>query len=297
MRVVFIGLGKMGAPMARHLHAGGHDVVGVEPAAARRAQLAGSAFPMVETVAEAATDGLPLAIVSSLPDDDALRAAGAALAPLASPGAVFIDTSTVSLSASADTAAACAALKLAYLRAPVSGNATMAEAARLTVMASGDEPAYRRCEALFACWGPTRFYLGAGDEARVAKLAVNLLVAGSHALLAEALVLGQRGGVARDALWQVIEGSAVASPLLHAKAPALRAGDYSPTFTVAQMCKDVGLMTDTARQFGLSLPHTMLVADALRDAAADGASKRDYAWLIHLAERAAGLQPTSPNLE
>jgi hypothetical protein len=126
----------------------------------------------------------------------------------------------VSPDASAAAAALCAEGGIETLRAPVSGNAVMAENAQLTVLVSGPPAAYVRHEPLFECWGPRRLYLGAGDEARTMKLVLNLMIAVTSGMLAEALALGQRGGLAWEALWDAIAESAVGAPIVKAKAPA-----------------------------------------------------------------------------
>ena len=221
--LLFIGVGKMGLPMARHLRAAGHRVTAHDPSPERRV-LAAEQGLMVAAELPAVLSESSL-VFSSLPDDAALAVVAEAIATHAHAGAVWVDTSTVSPEASRNAAARCAARGVACLRAPVSGNSTMAERAALTVFASGDRTAYDAIEPLLACWGPQRFYLGAGEEARVAKLAVNLLIVGTSTMLAEALALGQRGGLEWAQLWQVVLASAAASPIVHAKALAFRAHD------------------------------------------------------------------------
>jgi 3-hydroxyisobutyrate dehydrogenase-like beta-hydroxyacid dehydrogenase len=284
--LLFIGVGKMGLPMARHLNAAGHAVTAFDPSPERRAMAAALGITVVDGLAGA----LPAAsrVFSSLPDDAALRAVAESVATLAPTGAVWVDTSTVSPEASADAAARCAARGIGCLRAPVSGNNVMAERAALTVFASGDRAAYEAVEPLLACWGPQRFYLGTGEQARIAKLAVNLLIVGTSTMLAEALALGEQGGLARDALWQVIEASAVASPIIKAKAPALRADDYTPTFTVEQMRKDVALIRAAALQLGVATPVADVASTSLDRASAAGEGGEDYAVVIRDARRAAG---------
>ena len=164
-------------------------------------------------------------VFSSLPDDAALAVVAEARATHAAAVAVWVDTSTVSPEASRNAAARCTARGVACLRAPVSGNNTMAERAALTVFASGERATYDPVQPLLACWGRQRFYLGAREEARIAKLAVNLPIVGTSTTLAEALALGQRGGLELAQLWQVVLVSAAASPIVHAKALAFRAHD------------------------------------------------------------------------
>jgi 3-hydroxyisobutyrate dehydrogenase-like beta-hydroxyacid dehydrogenase len=290
--VLFIGVGKMGLPMARHLHAAGHRVIAVDGAADRRALAAAQGLEVVDLLPVALhrlgeSAGSPL-IVSSLPDDDALATVGEVLAAHAPLAAVWIDTSTVSPAASRAAAERVAATRgVACLRAPVSGNATMAERAALTVFVSGERTLYDACGAIFACWGPQRFWLGPGDEARIAKLVVNLLIVGTSTMLAEALALGERGGLESKALWQAIEASAAASPIIKAKAPALKAGDYTPTFTVEQMRKDVSLIRAAAEAVGVATPVADVASAALDRAAAAGAGALDYAVVIREARRAA----------
>jgi 3-hydroxyisobutyrate dehydrogenase len=281
--VLFVGVGKMGLPMARHLRAAGHAVTAFDPAPDRLALATAAGLPVVHTLAGA----LPKAalVVSSLPDDAALLAVADDVANHAAAGALWVDTSTVSPEASASAAARCAARGVYSLRATVSGNNTMAERAGLTVFASGPRAAYDRVEPLLACWGPQRFYLGEGEQARIAKLAVNLLIVGTSTMLAEALALGQRGGLQWPQLWQVIEASAAASPILRAKAPQLREHDYTPTFTVQQMQKDVALIHAAAQSLGVATPVTDVAAAALQRAVASGDGGDDYAVVIRGALR------------
>lgn len=276
--LLFVGVGKMGLPMARHLHAAGHRVTAFDLSADRRAAAAAAGLVVATDLAAALADH-PL-VISSLPDDAALDAVAHAVAGHAPAGATWIDTSTVSPEASRVAAARAGACGVACLRAPVSGNTTMAERAALTVFASGDRAAWDAHDSLFACWGPQRFYLGPGEEARYAKLAVNLLIVGTSTMLAEALALGECGGLEWQALWNVIEASAAASPIVKAKAPALRAHDYTPTFTVDQMRKDVALIRGAARALGVATPVADVASAALDHAAAGGAATEDYAVVI-----------------
>ncbi|WP_119353485.1 NAD(P)-dependent oxidoreductase [Azohydromonas sediminis] len=282
--VLFVGVGKMGLPMATHLHAAGHRVTAFDPSPERRALAAQRGLAVVARL-EPALARAPV-VVSSLPDDAALRTVAAQVGAHAAAGTVWIDTSTVSPEASRDAAAQAAARGVACLRAPVSGNNVMAERAALTVFVSGDRTAYDACEPLFACWGPQRFWLGDAEQARVAKLAVNLMIVGTSTMLAEALALGERGGLEWQRLWDVVEASAVASPIVRAKAPALRAHDYTPTFTVEQMRKDVSLIRAAAAALGVATPVTDVAAAALDRAAAAGEGGDDYAVVIRDARRA-----------
>lgn len=290
--IVMIGLGKMGAPMARRIAQSGRTVVGVDPDGSRRTLFApfGMSFATIGEAMSAA--GLPgeRIIVTSLPDDGALETVAEGLLPLATAGDGLVDTSTVSLAASAAVSTLCTAGSVPYLRAPVSGNAVMAEAGQLTVLASGDADLFAQCDPIFACWGEKRIYLGGAEQGRVAKLALNLMIAVTSGMLAEAMALSERGGVQRDAMWELVTRSAVASPIVAAKAPALRRDDYTSTFSVRQMRKDLSLIKDAAASVGVDVPLAAQVDSALLAADQAGLGDRDYAVIIELARRTAGLE-------
>lgn len=284
-QVHFLGVGKMGLPMASHLARAGHRLSVADPSAERLALAAQAGLSLGDAHSIAQAD----VIASSLPHDQALLAVAAEVAAQAKPGAIYLDTSTVSLAASAQAAALCQARGIAMLRVTVSGNNKMAEAAQLTVMASGDRAAYERAEPLLACWGPQRFYLGEGEQARLMKLVVNLLIAQTSAMLAEGLTLGRKGGLQWQDMWQVLCASAVGSPILKAKSVQLSERDFTPTFTVEQMIKDLDLIVGAARDVHAPLPQTAATLQLMHAAVAQGEALDDYAAIIKAVERSAGL--------
>jgi len=290
-RIGFLGLGKMGLPMARHLAAHGHALSGYDPAEDRRAA-AQAAGLQIALRADDLVAASPV-VVSSLPDDEALEATARLMAAHARPRTVYIDTSTVSIEASARAAALLAAADVIYLRCTVSGNNHMAESAQLTMMVSGSQAAYDDLGAIFDCWGATCFYLGAGEQARLMKLVINLMIMLTSGMLAEALTLGRKGGLAWADMWQVIAASAVASPIVKAKAAPLEQRDFSATFTVEQMRKDVRLILDAGATLNVPLSLAALAAQWLSSAAAQGESDNDYAAVIKVIERASALGPAS----
>ncbi len=285
-RVHVLGAGKMGLPMASHLHRAGHLVTVEDPDESRLA-LARQAGLRVATGSEAVRAAE--LVLSSLPNDAALLSVGERVAAQASPGATFLDTSTVSPHASARVADWLEAAGVRYLRCTVSGNSAMAEAARLTVMASGPREAYDEWAPLLEALGPARFWLGEAEQARLMKLVVNLMVAQTSAMLAEALTLGRKGGLRWEDLWTVIEGSAVASPLLKSKAGPLSQRDFTPTFTVTQMTKDLDLILSAAADAHVPVPQTAATLQLMHAAVAQGLAQEDYAAILKVVERASGL--------
>jgi 3-hydroxyisobutyrate dehydrogenase-like beta-hydroxyacid dehydrogenase len=195
----------------------------------------------------------------------------------------------VSPACSAEVAALLEPSGIAYVRATVSGNNTMAEAAQLTVLASSPRLAYEHVLPLLRLLGPSQFWLGTGEQARLMKLVVNLMVLQTSAMLAEALTLGTKGGLQWRDMWDVLTHSAVASPILKAKSTQLAQRDFRATFTVRQMIKDVNLILDAGERLQVALPQTDLAMQLLHDAAAHGDAEADYAAIIRCVERAAAI--------
>ncbi|MDP1743057.1 NAD(P)-dependent oxidoreductase [Polaromonas sp.] len=286
-----VGVGKMGLPMAGHFHAGGHAVTVSDPGESRL-HLARSQGLQVADDAGAAMARADM-IFSSLPNDAALRQVAAQVVQSARRGAIYVDTSTVSQQVSAEVAQQLAVAGVAYLRTTVSGNNRMAEAAQLTVMASGPRASYDTALPLLKLLGPHQFYLGEAEQARLMKLVVNLMIAQTSAMLSEALTLGRKGGLDWGDMWRVLGASAVASPIVKAKSVQLGARDFTPTFTVEQMIKDLDLILDAGRAVHAPLAQTALTHQLMHAAMAQGDGQDDYAAIIKTVERSAGLD-TAP---
>lgn len=287
MKIHFVGVGKMGLPMASHFLAAGHSV-GVSDADPERLALAAAqGLPVAAEVATAiaAAD----TIFSSLPHDAALLEVATIVAASARNVAAFVDTSTVSQQVSSEVAALLQGKGIAYLRTTVSGNNHMAEAAQLTVMASGPRATYDALLPVLKLLGPHQFYLGAGEQARLMKLVVNLMIAQTSSMLSEGLTLGSKGGLDWQDMWQVLCASAVASPILKAKAVQLSQRDFTPTFTVEQMVKDLTLILAAGQAVQAPLPQTAMTLQLMQAAIAQGDALDDYAAIIKTVERSAGL--------
>ncbi len=287
LRIHAMGVGKMGLPMALHFLAAGHSLSVSDPSP-ERLQLASAQGLLVAPDAAVAI-AMADVVWSSLPHDAALCAVAEQVAQNARKGAIFVDTSTVSQAASGAAAQQCAAASLRYLRTTVSGNNKMAEAAQLTVMASGPRAAYDAMLPLLKLLGPSQFYLGDAEQARLMKLVVNLLIAQTSAMLAEGLALGRKGGLDWQDMWQVLSASAVASPILKAKAVQLSQRDFTPTFTVEQMSKDLNLILDAGQASHVPLAQTAMTLQLMHAAMAQGDARDDYASIIKTVEKSAGL--------
>jgi 3-hydroxyisobutyrate dehydrogenase-like beta-hydroxyacid dehydrogenase len=288
--VAWVGIGKMGLPMASHLIRAGCRVVGFDPVVQNVDELVSRGGDRAPT-ARLAARGAQV-VFTSVPDDEAFLSA--AIGPEGviagcEPGAVLVDTSTVSPEASARVAKTAQARGVRYLRTTVSGNNHFAQEARLTVMASGDRADYEQALPLLRLFGPSQFYLGEGEQARMIKLVINLMVAGTSALLAEALTLGRRGGIDWKLMLEVLCGSAVASPIIVGKSQQLKERDFSPTFTARQMGKDLRLILKAGEALNVPLPLAALVTQGNQGVLAAGEGGEDYIAVVKHAERLAGL--------
>jgi len=291
MNIHVIGVGKMGLPMACHFLSAGHVVVVSDTDPQRLALATAKGLTLAASAEAMSTADI---IFSSLPHDAALLAVAAQVAANARKGATFVDTSTVSQLASLQVAGLLQETGIAYLRTTVSGNNHMAEAALLTVMASGPRASYETTLPLLRLLGPHQFFLGAGEEARLMKLVVNLMIAQTSAMLSEGLALGRKGGLDWQDMWQVLCASAVASPILKAKSVQLAKRDFTPTFTVEQMVKDLTLILAAGQAVHVPLPQTAMTLQLMQSAMAQGDAGDDYAAIIKSVERSAGLS-TDPH--
>lgn len=285
-RIAWIGLGKLGLPMAARLVASGAQLVGFDRASERQAA-ARSRQVVVEEDLELLREAD--IVFTSLPDDAALTGAVANLLAVLEKGAILVETSTVSPDASAQVAAQSLDRGVSFLRAPVSGNPVLAELGELTVLASGPREAFEQARPAMATFSKAQHYLGNDEEARYAKLAINLMIAVSAGMMAEALTLAEKGGLAPERMLDVMVESAVASPMVKYKTPPLKKDDYSSTFSCRQMAKDLDLILNAARASNAGLPLAALLRETYSSLIAIGEGDTDFIAVVRHARRLAGL--------
>ncbi len=280
-RIGWIGVGKMGSPMVRALLAGGYAVLVNEPLLENRASAIAAGAEVADSIEElvARSDVVITTVAHDSVLHDVVFGTGG-LAQHMRTSQIFVDLSTVSPRLSSEIARVLAAKRIPYLRAPVSGSTATALSAQLTVMVSGPKPALSAVEPILACFSAKQFWVGESDEARYLKLAINVLVGGTSALLGEALAVGQRSGVPLALLLDVICSSAVGSALLHYKRDQILANDYDPSFSLGQMIKDFELIGEVADRAGLAMPLTDEVRCRLEAARRRGLADQDYFVLV-----------------
>ena len=269
-----IGLGHMGKAMAERLLDAGFPLLVYNRTAAKAAPLAERGARVLSSAAELA--GQADIVITSLADDDALEAVAGEVVAAARPGTVLVDVSTVSPAASARVAAEATAASVEYLRAPVSGNPSVVRAGNLTFIVSGDATTLERAAPVIRAIGPTIHHIGAGEEARVVKLAINLMIAGIAELMSEALVLGEAAGVSRSDLLEVMGSSAAGAPFVKYKTEPLLRDDFSATFTTALMEKDMDLILEAADDNAVDLPLARELKGLLRATSEAGYADDDF---------------------
>lgn len=259
MKIGFLGQGAMGSRMAARLAAAGHEVT-----VWNRTPREGCA----ETV-EAAAAGAEV-VFASVRDDAASASVWHQALAVMAPGAVAVETSTISPGAARALHAAAGARGIAFLDAPVAGSRPQAEAGQLVFMAGGDAVTLERVEPVLRAMGAAVHLAGGPGGGAAVKLMVNALLAVQQAALAELLGLAGPLGVDPGRAVEVIGATSVASPALKAAAGPMLAGRHAPAFPIDLVIKDLGLTLGTGA--GLDLPVTRAVAEVFAQAARQGLS-------------------------
>jgi 3-hydroxyisobutyrate dehydrogenase-like beta-hydroxyacid dehydrogenase len=287
-RLGFVGLGQMGGNMAARLLAADYTVHGwarhresVEQLLAAGLQWSDSA----RDVAQAAE-----VILTSLPDDCALEEVASGPEGLLSglgPGKIWVEMSTVSPEASRELAANARDRGAAMLDAPVSGSVPQVQSGSLTIMVGGDEDSYRRVEPILGELGtPTR--VGENGRGLALKLAINISLALQMLAFAEGLLLATHSGIDRQRALDVMEASAIGSPMLRARASLILdpPADYA-WFDLGFMHKDIELALDAAKALEIPLPSAERADEVLDRALELGYERRDLAVLFEVLEQLA----------
>jgi 3-hydroxyisobutyrate dehydrogenase-like beta-hydroxyacid dehydrogenase len=289
-QIGFIGIGKMGLPMSQLVAKAGYSVTAFDQSAARLNEAREHGIAVASSPADA-VNGRPV-VITSLPDDAALRAVmlgPTGLVSAMAPKSVLIETSTVSAEASAEVDAAAQARGIAYLRAPVSGNASIVHTGALSCFVSGPKDSFENAKPLFASFTRAQTYLGPSEEARYAKLAVNLMIAVSAAMMAESLALARKGGIGWQDILKVLDDSAVASPMVKYKTAPLRTRDFVSSFSCKQMAKDLDLILGAGHAVGVPLQLAAQVRETYGALVAQGDGETDFIATVKHLERLSGL--------
>lgn len=292
--VAFLGLGRMGLPMATRLIEAGYPLTVWNRSGERARALAGRGATIAETPAAAVRDANFVVLMLADPPavDAVLGGEGGVLAALA-PGATVIDCSTVGPADSRRSAERCAEVGAEFVDAPVLGSTPAAAQGTLTVLAGGSEVATLAADPILRVFGSRVVRTGGVGSASALKLVMNVLVGGLTELLAEGVLLAERSGLPKDIVRDALFASVLNSPFLGYKAPQLLERKFSPLFTTGLMLKDLDLALSLAAEQGLELPGTAAVRDAYAATAAAGRRDEDFSAVIEQLDRGAVAQPAS----
>jgi len=283
----------MGSRMAGRLLAAQHDVVVYDrlPEATRQLEQRGARVAVGSRELAAGAD----IVFSSVTDDDALEQVmftpAGALAG-ARPGTMVVDMSTVSPRMSRRLYEVARSAGVSVLDAPVSGSTPQAEQGQLVIFVGGEEDVYQKCQPILAVLGSKTLYLGPSGSGTTMKLCVNTLLGLGVQALAEAIALGEKGGLPRERLLEVLGETAVVSPSQKSKLENARKDEYPAAFPLRLMVKDFGLIQETAMELSVPMPAT---AAAVQVAAAEHArqlaarSDEDFSVVIRTMERLASV--------
>lgn len=287
----FVGLGRMGLPMAANLLKAGFRVIGHDISAARVSALVALGGEDAGGIADLAR--MSDIVISMIMNDAILHQV--ALGPdgiIANlgPDAVHADLSTVTPAASAEVGKAAAARGVDYLCGAVAGSIGPATEGTLTLFASGDKAAFERSLPAFKAMSARALHVGEGDRAAYLKLVHSLIVGAYSALIGEALAFGEKGGLDLSLMVDVLEAGPLGSRQLTLKAPVLKARDFdTPPSDIDTAAKDVDMILETARRDAMPLPVLSSVRQVMASAQAAGGGKRDIYSILETFERLGGL--------
>ena len=298
----WIGLGRMGEAMAARLVKAGHGLSVWNRTASK-------ADPLAKIGAEVVTDKMAMAhcatVFTMVSTTDDLKdilfgpggvLGGGVLAGKARPKRV-VDMSSISDSGSAEIRKELTEAGVAYLSAPVSGNAKVAKAGKLLVVASGPKAEYDAVEPLLSALGRSAMYVGEGELSRIWKIAHNTMFGVIIQSLCEITLLAEKAGIPRHVFLESINQSVLGSMYTRYKTPALVNLDFTTTFTPKLLLKDMELGMGAAKALGVMMPTASVTRDSVLALSHQYPGDIDFSVLLLELARAAGMQLTPENVE
>ncbi len=287
----WIGLGNMGAPLATRLVKAGFDVAVWNRTAAKAAPVVEAGASQVGGIRELGSRDVVFSMVSASKDlEHVMLDPEIGLLTGDEVPDVVIDCSTVSVETSKTVREAADARGVRFFSAPVSGNGKVVAAGKLSVVCSGDEETFDLVRPMIESLGRSVTYVGEGEAARLVKVYHNLLLGIYTQALAEILVLGEKGGVKREAVMDFINNSVMGCMFSQYKTPALVNLDFHPTFTPVLLRKDFDLGLTEARSREVPMPITNLTRDIIESTIGHGHASEDFATMLLVAAANAGVE-------
>jgi len=297
MKIGFIGLGIMGAPMALHLVAAGHTLFVHTRSKLPESVAASTATPCASAAEVTQHAEVIFTMVPDTPDVEAVLFGphGIAAALQARNGSgnggvrkTVVDMSSISPTATKAFAQKINALGADYIDAPVSGGEVGAKAASLTIMCGGEPEVFEKVRPLLEKMGKNITLVGGNGDGQTTKVANQIIVALNIAAVGEALLFASKAGADPARVRQALMGGFAASRILEVHGERMIKRTFAPGFRIRLHQKDLGLALQGARELGVSLPQTANAAQLMQACAANGLSDLDHSALVKALELMAG---------
>jgi 2-hydroxy-3-oxopropionate reductase len=289
-RIAWIGLGIMGSPMAENLIRAGYHVTGYTLEAEKLERLRAAGGTPAASIAEAVKDAdVIVTMVPASPQVEAVAYGEDGILAHARPGALLIDTSSITPQTSVDLAEAGADKGIRVLDAPVSGGEAGAIEGTLSIMVGGEQADFDEAGPLLGALGRTIVRCGPHGSGQTVKAANQLIVAVNIQACAEAVVFLEKSGVDLSAALDVLNGGLAGSTVLARKKDNFLHREFAPGFRIDLHHKDMGIVTDAARAVGAALPVGSVVAQLVAALRVQGDGGLDHSALLRGVERLSGL--------
>ncbi|MBN1265354.1 MAG: NAD-binding protein [Anaerolineales bacterium] len=288
-RIGYIGLGLMGKPMARNLMKAGYEVMVHNRSQASVKELAAEGARAASSPREVAENSdIIFTNLPDSPDVEQVVLGKNGIAEGCRPGMIVIDNSTIKPETARSIAAALAKKGVTFLDAPVSGGDVGAIAGTLAIMVGGPEEVFESVVPVLKAIGKTITYVGESGAGQVAKACNQIMVGAQMAALAELLILARKTGVDPRRVVNAIQGGAAQCWTLDKKPDRLFAGERGPGFKAYMMHKDLGIVMDTARTYGVPLPSAAITLQLYEAMLQMGMRDLDNSALIGVYEELGG---------
>jgi 3-hydroxyisobutyrate dehydrogenase len=305
-KIGWIGMGRMGYPMAERLLKAGHDVSIWNRTRAKAEPLAKVGGKVVDSLADLADVDVVFSIVSTGKDlaEVYFGKNGVTSGRNGKLPKIFVDCSTISVEASADIRKTLGEHGASFVACPVSGNAKVIKAGKLSAVASGPEAAFHQVQSLIEVFAPNGVaYVGEGELSRICKIAHNVMLGVVIENLIEITLLAEKAGVPRHAFLAFMNNSVMGSMFTRYKAPALVNLDWTTTFTPELLRKDLDLGLELGRELDVPMPVTAMTREVLQShfgaaqlkANPDEYLQKDFAALLETMAIGAGMKLESEN--
>ena len=290
MKIGFIGLGTMGAPMAKNLLAAGFDVTVHNRTREKEEALAAAGATRAASPREAAAGAdVVITNVSDTPDVEAVVLGEDGAVHGLKKGSVLIDVSTISPSVTRTIAAKLAERGVAMLDAPVSGGSEGAEKGTLSIMVGGEPEVFERMKPVLEAMGKTVTLVGPVGSGQVTKAINQTIIAGTYAAVAEGMAMGLAAGIDLEAAHRALSGGAAGSWVLSNRAQNMIDNRYPLGFRTRLHLKDLGIALETARDLGVPVPVTAYVAQIETGLVKRGFGDEDVSNIARAVREGAGL--------